>query len=320
MKKALVLSATIGMSALAALAHPIDFDKIKHWTGTGPNRAALAVTNDAGAADPAVYVWGFRWEDGETPTGEDMFKAICADNDNLVLLTQITGQYGSTVCGIGVGDADKLLENIYFDFEKALNYEFINFDYYSSNSFFGQSAAPGDQTPLLCSAAVEKARTSGSHYIQHPLDHPAFGYPAYDYDCWEIADSGLDAGWWTSAWYAGYWSYWTISGKDPEWMYSGTGFTGRLLSDGCIDGWSLTMFDSPKVGGVGEGIPPSDDEQLYVYCEPKESVGIQTAEIEDNTAPEEYFTLTGRRVSPQNLTPGVYIISKGGSSKKTVIH
>ncbi|MDE6041233.1 MAG: hypothetical protein K2F99_06595, partial [Muribaculaceae bacterium] len=107
MRKSL-LSLFIGCITVSVTAHPIDFDKIKSWTGTGPNRAALAVTNDAAASDPNVYVWGYRWEDGEKPTGEDMFKAICANNDNLVLLTQTTGQYGSTVCGIGVGEADDL--------------------------------------------------------------------------------------------------------------------------------------------------------------------------------------------------------------------
>ncbi len=318
MRKELI-SLAIGLSALSAMAHPIDFDKIKSWTGTGPYRAALAVTNDAAASDPKVYVWGFRWDEGETPTGEDMFKAICANNDNLVLLTQITGQFGSTVCGIGVGEADKLLENIYFDFEKALNYEFINFDYYNTNALFGQADAPGDQTPEICAAAINAARTSGSHFIQHPLDHPAYGYPAYDYDCWDMTDQGWEYGWWTSAWYAGYWSYWTISGSNPDWMYSGTGFTGRLLSDGCVDGWSLTMFENPKVGGVGEGVPPSDDKNLYVYCEPRQSSDINTSVIDVN-APEEYYTITGMRVDAHNLTPGIYIVRKGQYIEKRYIH
>ncbi|MBD5253861.1 MAG: hypothetical protein HDS51_06545 [Barnesiella sp.] len=315
----LLLTSVIGAVALAASAHPIDFDKIKSWTGTGPNRAALAVTNDAAASDPKVYVWGFRWEDGEKPTGEDMFKAICANNDNLVLLTQTTGQYGSTVCGIGVGVADIMLRHIYFDFEKAKDFEFINFDYFNSNNLFGQSEAPGDNTPEICAEAIEFARTSGLHFIQHPLDQPTYGYPAYDYDCWDMTDQGWEYGWWTSAWYAGYWSYWTISGSNTDWMYSGTGFTGRQLSDGCIDGWSLTMFDSPKVGGVGEGVPPTDDETLYVYCEPKQSTAITAIESEDS-APEEFFTLSGVRVDAAQLAPALYIVRKGSRVEKRIIH
>ena len=317
MRRKLLLSA-VGLTVLTTMAHPIDFDKIKSWTGTGPNRAALAVMNDAGASDPNVYVWGFRWEEGEKPTGEDKFKAICANNDNLVLLTQITGQYGSTVCGIGVGDADRLLSYIYFDFDKAVDYEFINFDYYDTNLLFGQSEAPGDNTPRICAEVIEFARTSGSHVIQHPLDQPTYGYPAYDYDSWDMTDEGWEYGWWSSAWYAGYWSYWTISGSTSDWMYSGTGFTGRQLSDGCIDGWSLTMFESPQVGGVGEGVPPSDNESLYVYCEPKKSTQIIAVEDADS-APEEYYTLAGVRADAGHLTPGIYIVRKGQRTEKRLI-
>ncbi len=314
-----LFASAIVFLALECAAGPIDFDKIKSWSGDGPNRAALAVTNDAGASDPKVYIWGFRWSNDEHPTGEDMFRAICADNDNLILLTQRTGQYGSTVCGIGVGDADAMLRELYFDFEKALDYEFINFDYYNTNSFFGQSEAPGDRTPVICAGAISEALSSGAHVIQHPLDQPAYGYPAYDYDCWDMTDEGWMHGWWTSAWYAGYWSYWTITGQSAGWMYSGTGYSGRQLSDGCVDGWSFTLFDSPKVGGVGEGTPPTSDEAMYVYCEPtgKSAAAVVT---EDLSAVEEYYTLTGRRVSGSSLSPGIYIVRKGKNVEKRLIY
>ena len=52
-----LLSFAIGLCVLTVSAQPIDFDKIRSWTGSGPNRAALAVMNDAGASDPHVYVW-----------------------------------------------------------------------------------------------------------------------------------------------------------------------------------------------------------------------------------------------------------------------
>ncbi len=313
-----LLTMMLVLTAICMSAHSVDFDLIRHWTGTGPNRAALVVTNDAGASDPKAYVWGYRWEDGEKPTGEDMFKAICGNSSNLVLLTQTTGQYGSTVCGIGVGNADKLLENIYFDFAKALDYEFINFDYFNTNSFFGQSEAPGDRTPEICAAAIDNARMSNSHVIQHPIDQPRYGYPAYDYDCWDMTDDGWEFGWWTSAWYGGYWSYWTVTGNNPDWMYSGTGFTGRQLSDGCIDGWSFTQFEDPKVGGVGEGVPPTDNKSLYVYCEPDITTGVMTVHT-DTGRYVEYYTLTGLRVNEDNLTPGIYVIRSGYTVEKRYI-
>ena len=123
----------IAMSPLLVTAHSIDFDKIEHWTGTGPNRAALVVQFGGEYTPSEAYVWGYRWEDEESPNGEDMFKAICENSDELVILTQYTGQYGSTLCGVGFGEADAILDNVYFDFEMALDYPFITFDYYHNN-------------------------------------------------------------------------------------------------------------------------------------------------------------------------------------------
>ncbi|MDE7468471.1 MAG: hypothetical protein K2M61_08980, partial [Muribaculaceae bacterium] len=70
---------------------------------------------------------------------------------------------------------------------------------------------------------------------------------------------------------------------------------------------------------VGEGVPPSDDENLYVYCEPRQSSGINTSVIDDN-APEEYYTITGMRVDAHNLTPGIYIVRNGQYIEKRYIH
>ena len=43
-------------------------------------------------------------------------------------------------------------------------------------------------------------------------------------------------------WYTGYWSYWLDDDLNniigDSWGYSGTGMTGRTLTDGCADGWS----------------------------------------------------------------------------------
>lgn len=272
MKKALTLLLP-ALTALAASATPVDFGSIRHWTGTGPNRAALVVQYNSETYGDDAYVYGYRWENGENPTGEDMFKAICANSTRLSLLTQFTGQYGSTVCGIGYGLNQAPLKAVTFDFEKAKNFEFINFDYYAPGSGdidYGQTSAPGDAAPDMAQDAIDAAKQA-SHVIQHPFDFRTYGYPAYDYDCWDIAPEtpGIGNGTldtkWKSAWYEGYWSYWTASSAEGEWQYSGTGFTGRRLSDGCIDGWSFTQFDAPQVGGIGEGtVPCEGGEIVYV--------------------------------------------------------
>lgn len=140
MKKTLLIACAAAFSAAASAMPGIDFGKIEHWTGTGPNRAALVVQFTADT-DAHAYVWGYRWEDGEAPTGEDMFKAICANSKELCMLTQHTGQYGATLCGIGFGNASEILDHVEFDFDMAKTYEWINFDYYNTNSWFGQAEA-----------------------------------------------------------------------------------------------------------------------------------------------------------------------------------
>lgn len=316
--KTLLTTALIAAGTLYTSAGvPVDFNKIEHWTGDGPNRAALVITNDAGASDPECYVWGFRWHDGETPTGDDMFRAICANSTELILLTQKTGAYGSTVCGIGFGDAEKLLQHIYFDFDMALDFEFINFDYYNASPFFGQSEAPGDDTPEICGAAVADALDSHSHVIEHPLDYPAYGYPAYDYDCWLLDDEGYSYGWWNSAWYTGYWSYWTASENADSYTYSGTGFSGRALADGSIDAWSFTLFESAMVGGMGEGQAPASDPARYSYRPANITSSAAAPAIADGTP--QYYTLGGLALPAEPSEPGIYIVRKSGNTFKRIV-
>lgn len=260
-----LLSLAIGLSVVTAMAHPIDFDKIRNWTGTGPNRAALVIQYNGDSYGSDAYVWGYRWENGETPTGESMMKAICANSSRLSMLSQYTGSMGSTLCGVGYSLNQEVLNHVFFNFDKAKDFEFINFDYYNVNSFMGQKEAPGDKAPELAQQAINTA-ISGSHCIQHPFDYGTYGYPAYDYDCWDIDTDTENRGGvtpyepkWLSAWYEGYWSYWCANSPSQDWMYSGSGFTGRTLVDGSVDGWSFTQFESAMVGGMGEGIAPCED-------------------------------------------------------------
>ena len=260
-----LLSLAVGLSAFTASAHPIDFDLIRHWTGTGNNRAALVIQYNGDKYGSDAYVWGYRWEDGEKPSGETMMKAICANSSRLSMLTQYTGSMGSTLCGVGYSLNQDVLKHVFFNFEKAKEFEFINFDYYNVNSFMGQTEAPGDNAPMMAQESIDMA-IAGSHYIQHPFDYGKYGYPAYDYDCWDIDEETEENGGvsvyepkWLSAWYEGYWSYWCANSPSQDWMYSGSGFTGRQLTDGSVDGWSFTQFESAMVGGMGEGIAPCED-------------------------------------------------------------
>ena len=283
-----LLSLAIGLSALTAAAHPIDFDKIRNWTGTGPNRAALVVQYNGDTYGSDAYVWGYRWENGEEPSGETMMKAICAKSARLSMLTQYTGSMGSTLCGVGYSLNQEILKHVFFNFDKAKEFEFINFDYYNASSFMGQTEAPGDNAPIMAQEAIDLA-IAGSHYIQHPFDYAKYGYPAYDYDCWDIDEETEAMGGmtpyepkWLSAWYEGYWSYWCANTPTQDWMYSGSGFSGRKLKDGAVDGWSFTQFDQAQVGGMGEGIAPCESGEIIYMPEKLLEQGIDPAKCVRN--------------------------------------
>ena len=250
-------------------AESVAFEKIQNWTGSGPNRAALVIQFDKGRdyyrQDETKYegtpamVWGYRWEDGEQPTGETMFKEICKNSSRLSLLTQVTGGMGSVVCGVGYSLNQDVLQHIYFDFEFALDYWYNNFDFYNITAWNAEiKEAPGDNTPSITQSAIQEA-IEGQHYIQHPLD-ARYGYPSYDYDAWFIDDdyyndkTGITP-WnskWCSGWYEGYWSYFN-GYENSELYYSGTGFSGRTLSDGAVDAWLYFNFDESQAGTM---IPP----------------------------------------------------------------
>ena len=61
---------------------------------------------------------------------------------------------------------------------------------------------------------------------------------SYGYDGWTCTDP---EDYWQSGWYQGYWSYWLKSSDSDTWGYSGTGITGRKLTDGCWDGWNFAV-------------------------------------------------------------------------------
>ena len=80
---------------LSANAFVIDWNKIVHWAGSGNNKAAMVVQFADNGPEEA-YVWGYRWDDGQTPSGEDMFRAIAKESSDLTLFTQFTGTFLET--------------------------------------------------------------------------------------------------------------------------------------------------------------------------------------------------------------------------------
>lgn len=232
-------------AALTMNAFVVEWDRIKYWAGSGPNQAALVVQfNDNGPQE--AYVWGYRWQNGENPSGEDMFRAVAAASPDLTLFTQYTGWMGNTVCGIGYSKYHTIADFIEYDFGSAKEDGRISFNYFSANTTMGQTDVPGWDTQDLCDSAIQASKSS--HIIDHPINARVYGYPAYDYDWWQAFDrNDPTAQRWNAGWYDGYWSYW-VGGPDSEdFAYSGLGMTSRKLNNGDVDGWKYIFLDGPVV-------------------------------------------------------------------------
>ena len=103
----------------------IDFSKIERWIGEGTNEAALAIKfNDE--KTPKIMVWGYRWAEGETATGETMLRDVAKGDSGFYALIYGDTQYGAAIGGIGYdldgdgfslmlgGEAQTATENVYY--------------------------------------------------------------------------------------------------------------------------------------------------------------------------------------------------------------
>ena len=188
------------------------FDMIECWSGEGSNRAALVIQwNDPKETNALVF--GFRW-DG-LATGADMIRAVVADHPQLYGLIQYTNVSsptdplgGYTINGFG-WDLDG-------DGEIGLKDTKDNQIYYSENGLF-----------------------------IHPrgYDPDKGGSSDYDYDDWVAIDTD---DFWGAGWYISYWSYWVKGSQDSKFGYSGWGASGRVLEDGCWDGWNFSLDMMPS--------------------------------------------------------------------------
>lgn len=69
---------------------------------------------------------------------------------------------------------------------------------------------------------------------EYPDEDGIFAMSGYSYDGYEPLHPD---DWWHGGWYDGYWSYWGGHVDDDSFSYSQVGASGRVLEDGCIDGW-----------------------------------------------------------------------------------
>ena len=304
-------------ASLTADAFVVDWEKITHWAGEGPNKAALVIQFNDGGEEKA-YVWGYRWKDPEThPSGEDVFRAIASECDDLYLFTQYTGWMGNTVCGIGYSQENAVAGHIGFDFSSAMEDPCISFNWFSANEMLGQTSTPGWYTHELCERAIEDSKAT--HILEHPIDARNYGYACYDYDHW-IKYGGDSSMRWQAGWYKGYWSYW-VGGTDSESLsYSGLGYSSRRLANGSVDAWKYTFLDGPVDGdfdGVSGATAPWHELDYTHFSDS----GVAPAKNDITVNSATVYRLDGTLVSDISAAaPGIYIVVEDDLTRKVIIH
>lgn len=304
--------------SLTANAFVVDWDKITHWAGKGDARSALVVQFDDGLAEKA-YIWGYRWDstDGQ-PSGEDMFRAIATECNDLYLFTQYTGRMGNTVCGIGVSPDNAVANYIAYDFDSAQEDPNISFNWFSANGLLGQTSFPGWNTPEICAGSIEKAKET--NILEHPIDAKTYGYACYDYDHWFMEKTD-NARRWQAGWYQGYWSYWVGGTDSGSLSYSGIGYSSRKLDDRAVDAWKYTPLTAPIGGDTPDGYSGASTpwhELDYIHFTPN---GIAPHDVDDTVKQRVIYSLDGIRI-PEGVLPkpGFYILIDGTTSRKIIIH
>lgn len=95
------VAARIQKAAETVTSTGIDFSKIERWAGEGDCKAALAIKWADGQNDGKTLVWGYRWNKGETKTGEDLVRAVAKADPAFYVLAEPGTAYGTTFGGFG---------------------------------------------------------------------------------------------------------------------------------------------------------------------------------------------------------------------------
>ncbi len=270
MKKSLLLGLALAGQAFAAQATDyipwVDWDQIQHWAGDpdGDRKCALVIDFQDGNGEESL-VWGYRWSG--TATGEDLVRAVASQSSILTAMIQYTGSMGSTLNALGVSANREELDVLHYDFDRAAIGGEVSFGYFDPNITMGQETAPGYDAEQMCADAIVRAKDSG--IIEHPLNAFFYGYPAYDYDYWQLEDGYADSMEyrWRSGWYDGYWSYWH-GPNDYDYMgYSGLGMSSTVLTDGCVQAWKYITFNGEGIGAQGGELAEALDYSMDYWGE-----------------------------------------------------
>ncbi len=88
------------LKAASASGPVLKGSKVKYYVGEGKNTSYLIIRwNDGKGADNLV--WGYRWDNEDKATGEDLIRAIAKTDPRFYVLAQNGTQYGTAFGGFG---------------------------------------------------------------------------------------------------------------------------------------------------------------------------------------------------------------------------
>lgn len=276
-------------STRADVVPDIDFDNVDAWVGTGKNVAALAVKWHDANGFTNVYVWGYRWAENTVRTGADMIAQIAKEDPRFYYLV-----YGGTWSYTDETRTDSI---------------------YTGDAIGGIGfSETGNHNDIKLVLGDKK----------YDLIQGAVHTNAYNFDSWNTTATN---GFWNAGWYTnGYWSYWNAQDVESSYEYASTGCSGRVLSDGCVDGWVFAYdFDwSADMSGELEyvsaiptakaaaskksAVARSESEgQTYVVSTNEEWVEA-LANFADGDVIEFDESLRGKEI--ESTAPNTYLIGK----------
>ena len=235
------VAARIQKTAKAVASTGIDFSKIERWAGEGDCKAALAIKWADGQNDGKTLVWGYRWNKGETKTGEDLVRAVAKADPAFYVLAQSGTSFGTTFGGFG------------YDID-------------------------GNRYVTVTTPENEVYPRNGIVYVS-----------SYVFDKCGATEITRDA--WNSGWYSGFWSYNVAEKAEDALGFSGTGASGRVLTDGCVDAWVFSKFSgaSNEYDGNLEYLPATVDYTQGVFMVNEDWYG-------HNNSTTNYLTRDGKFV------------------------
>ncbi|MDR1981531.1 MAG: hypothetical protein LBQ39_07935 [Tannerellaceae bacterium] len=244
-------------SVLQTSTDSIRLEDILFWVGNPSSRqidsAALVIKWTDGKQVDNILIWGYRWDRANRATSIDMLRAIAAADQRMTILIQNTGISPATedtlnyaIGGLGYNYAAKVRIPLLFDYNGAKQDGNILFHYVAPpNTAMHQTSCPDDPVGDA-DAAIANADVTG--IIEHPFNYPTYGYPAYDYDHWQLTNPDDQTHSWQAGWYRGYWSFYVKDQLIGQFGYSDSGASQRVLQNHSVDGWVYASWSADMSG------------------------------------------------------------------------